>query len=75
VVLSTIENLSDIPTSSIEPLRSLKSLKKITLFSIPVVDVAPLLDLPALTDLNVMRTPARSDVLTELERHGVKVTR
>jgi hypothetical protein len=42
---------------------------------IPVADVSPLLDLPDLTELVILRTPARDDVLRELERRGVRVDR
>jgi hypothetical protein len=67
-------NINEMPISSIEPLRNLKSLKKVSLNRTGVVDISPLLELPALTTLTVGRTPARSDVLGELERRGVKVT-
>ena len=68
-------NINQLPISSIEPLRGLKLLRKVSLNLTPVVDISPLLELPELTDLTVGRTPARSDVLAELERRGVKVTR
>lgn len=76
--LSKLDNLSEVnlnqlPISSIEPLRGLKSIKKISLVDIPVIDISVLLDLPLLTDLRTIRVPARSDVLTELARRGVKV--
>ena len=68
-------NLNVLPITSITPLSGLRSLKKISLVQTAVVDVSPLLELPALTELNVIRTPARADILAELERRGVKVTR
>jgi internalin A len=68
-------NIGDLPISSVEPLRGLTSLKRVSLSLTPVVDISPLLDLPALNSLTVIRTPARADVLTELERRGVKVNR
>ncbi len=66
-------NLGDIPITSVAPLRGLKKLKKISLTSTMVVDISPFMELPALTDLTVGRTPARTDVLSELERRGVNV--
>ena len=75
--LSKLEelNLNSCPVNSIEPLRRLANLKKVALNVVPVSDISPLLDLPRLTTLSVVRTPARSDVLTELERRGVSVQR
>jgi len=67
-------NIDEMPISSIDSLRNLRSLKKVSLSSTRVTDISPLLDLPALTDLTVRRTPARSDVLSELARRGVRVT-
>jgi internalin A len=66
-------NINQMPISSIEPVRDLKSLKKLSLNLTAVVDISPLLDLPALTELTVGRTPARSDLLAQLEQRGVKV--
>jgi hypothetical protein len=73
--LMNLEELSiyQMPISSIEPVRDLKSLKKVSLNLTAVVDISPLLDLPALTELTVGRTPARSDLLAQLEQRGVKV--
>jgi|SRR5579859_3428467 len=75
--LSQIETVgfSRMPISSLEPLRRLKSLKRVSLDGTLVVDIAPLLDLPDLRELSVIGSPARADVLTELERRGVKVRR
>jgi Leucine-rich repeat (LRR) protein len=67
-------NLNELPVVSLAPLRGLKSLKKISIVGVPVADISPLLELPNLGELNIMRSPARSDVITVLERGGVKVT-
>jgi hypothetical protein len=61
------------PISSIASLAGIVSIKKVTLADVPVTDISPLLTLPALADLTIRRTPARSDVLSELGRRGVKV--
>jgi hypothetical protein len=45
------------------------------MIDIAVADFAPLLDLPNLIELTILRTKAREDVLRELERRGVKVIR
>ncbi len=66
-------NLSGLPLRTISELANLMSLQKISLTDIPVVDISPLLSLPNLTSLYVLRTPARADVISELERRGVKV--
>jgi Leucine-rich repeat (LRR) protein len=68
-------NIGMMPVSSVEPLRGLTSLKRVSLNLTDIVDISPLLDLPALTSLSVLRTPARADVLTQLERNGVKIQR
>jgi hypothetical protein len=68
-------NIGMMPVSSIEPLRGLASLTSVSLNLTSVVDISPLLDLPALKTLSVIRTPARADVLTQLERSGVKIQR
>jgi len=67
-------NISQMPISSIEPVHDLKLLRKVSLNLAAVIDISPLLGLPALTDLAVGRTPARSDLLAQLEQRGVKVT-
>jgi hypothetical protein len=61
------------PVSSIEYVRDLSHLKKIGLTDIAVVDISPLLNLPNLVEITVVRCPVRSDVLTALGRRGVKV--
>jgi len=66
-------NLNNIPIQSVEQLRNLKSLKRISLSATQVVDISPLLELPELTELRIMQTPARADVLTELQRRGVTI--
>jgi hypothetical protein len=68
-------NLNRLPIQSIELLRNLKYLKKLSLNYIQVLDISPLLDLPQLSELSVIHTPARADVLSELERRGVRVSR
>jgi hypothetical protein len=68
-------NISMMPVVSIEPLRALTSLKRVSLNITAVVDISPLLDLRALSSLSILRTPARADVLTQLERNGVKIQR
>jgi internalin A len=68
-------NINHLPIQSVEPLRDLKSLTKISLTGTLVVDVSPLLDLPALTELRITQTPARADVLTELQQRGVTINR
>jgi hypothetical protein len=67
--------INRMPVTSIAPLRYLKSLKSVGLNVTNVTDISPLLDLPNLERLSVTRTPARADVLTELERRGVKIQR
>jgi len=66
-------NLNGLPLRSISELANLMSLEKISLADIPIVDISPLLLLPNLATLSLLRTPARADVISELERRGVKV--
>ena len=78
--INDLKNLSSIsinqmPVSSIESLRCLKKLRKVMLVRTSVADVSSLLELPDLVELTVSYTPARSDIIAELERRGVKVTR
>jgi pimeloyl-ACP methyl ester carboxylesterase len=78
--LSSLHNLTELnitmmPVSSIAALRGLTSLRSVYLISTLVADISPLLELPALANLTVVRSPARSDILTELERRGVKIQR
>jgi Leucine Rich repeats (2 copies) len=68
-------DLGQMPIQSIAPLRGLKALTKISLIGVPVFDVAVLLELPELNELTILGTPAREDVLTALERRGVKINR
>lgn len=67
-------NLMDVPIGSVSELASISSLKRISFVDVPVVDISPLLSLPNLETLSLLRTPARADVIGELERRGVKVT-
>jgi hypothetical protein len=40
----------------------------------PIVDISPLLSLSALSKLSLTRTPARADVISDLQRQGVRIT-
>lgn len=66
-------HLSNVPVGSVSELVSIVSLKKISFVDVPVVDISPLLSLPNLETLSLLRTPARADVIAELERRGVNV--
>jgi internalin A len=66
-------NLSEMPIPSLEPLRGHRELRIISIHALPVADISPLLDLPNLTELRLMRTPARADLIALLQRRGVKV--
>lgn len=68
-------SVTNSPLINVSALSRIKRLKTVSLTGTAVVDISPLLDLPELKTLGIMRTPARSDVLTELERRGVKVQR
>ncbi len=68
-------NIGVMPVSSVEPLRELLALETVSLDRTNIVDISPLLALPQLRKLSVVGSPARSDVLTELERRGVSVQR
>jgi Leucine-rich repeat (LRR) protein len=68
-------NIGMMPVSSVAPLGGLSSLESVSLSRTNVVDISPLLDLPQLRKLSVQGSPARSDVLTELERRGVTIQR
>jgi pimeloyl-ACP methyl ester carboxylesterase len=67
--------LGFMPVSDVSVIGTLPLLKSVTLFGTGVIDIAPLLNLTELKKLNITNTPARSDVVTELERRGVKVQR
>lgn len=67
-------DLRQLPITTIEPLRALKNLRVLSLNQTHTVDISPLLDAKKLEQLTVVRTPARSDVLAELQRQGVAVT-
>jgi internalin A len=64
-----------VPISNINGIENATALVTVQLSRTNVVDISPLLRLPNLTDVYVAYTPARSDVLTELERRGVNVHR
>ncbi len=78
-----ISSLSDLtslvivacPVSDIAPIGSLHALKTVVLQDTFVGDISPFLTLPVLSEVALHRTPARVDVITELERRGVKVNR
>jgi hypothetical protein len=67
-------NLSNLPVVSVSDSANLQSLKQISLVSIPVVDISPFLSLSNLQKLSLLRTPARADVISELERRGTTVS-
>ena len=67
-------NLNGLPIGSMPELAHLTFLKRISLVDVPVVDITPLLSLSNLEQVTLLRTPARADVISELERRGVKVT-
>ena len=75
--LQSLEEISVInsPLVNVSALSRIKTLKSVSLTGTAVVDISPLLELPELKSLGIMRTPARSDVLTELERRGIQVQR
>jgi Leucine-rich repeat (LRR) protein len=66
-------NLRNIPVVYARELGNLTSLTTISLVDIPMVDISPLLSLTNLKSVSLLRTPARADVISELERRGVKV--
>jgi Leucine-rich repeat (LRR) protein len=67
-------NLHSLPIASIPELATLTSLEKLSLADMPIVDISPLLSLADLREVSLMRTPARADVISELEKKGVKIT-
>lgn len=67
-------NLGNMPLTSAPELGNLVSLSSLSLASVPLVDISPLLSLTNLKKLTLVRTPARADVISELEKQGVKVT-
>jgi Leucine-rich repeat (LRR) protein len=67
-------NLHGLPIASVPELATLTSLKKLRLADMPIVDISPLLSLAELREVSLMRTPARADVISELEKKGVKIT-
>lgn len=75
VLLKNLEeiDLRQLPITTIEPLRALRNLRVLFLNQTHTVDISPLLDARKLEQLTVVRTPARADVLAELQRRGVTV--
>jgi hypothetical protein len=67
-------SLSSVPIISLAFAQNLQYLQNVSLINIQIIDVSPLLSLPALSTLTVGRVPARSDVISELQRRGVIVT-
>lgn len=67
-------NLNAIPIHSGVELATMSSLQKLSLVDVPLADISPLLSLPKLRELSLLRTPARADVISLLQRRGVKVT-
>jgi len=76
--LSPLQNLTklsliDLPISSLAFLQNFVHLQSIYLCDIQIADISPLLALPALSSLQLLRVPARSDLLTQLAKQGVAV--
>jgi Leucine-rich repeat (LRR) protein len=67
-------NLNAIPINGGVELATMSSLQKLSLVDVPLADISPLLSLPKLRELSLLRTPARADVISLLQRRGVKVT-
>ena len=67
-------NLSGLLINSINELAGVTTLKNVSLSDVSVVEISPLLALPDLESVYLMRVPARADVISALERKGVKVT-
>jgi hypothetical protein len=67
-------NLHALPIASAPELASLTSPRKLWLADMPIVDISPLLSLADLSEVSLMRTPARADVISDLQKKGVKVT-
>jgi Leucine-rich repeat (LRR) protein len=67
-------SLQRIPISNLDALSGMKNLQRVSLVDIPIIEITPLLNAPSLRELTVMRTPARADILAELERRRVKVS-
>lgn len=67
-------HINDLPITSINELTGIPTLKKVSLVDVPVIEISPLLSLPNLEELTLIRVPARADVISALERKGVKVS-
>jgi hypothetical protein len=72
---STITDLTlnSMPVTNGSELGTMPSLQKLTLFDVPIVDISPLLLLPKLREVSLLRVPARADVISTLQKRGVKV--
>ncbi len=64
-----------IPSQDVKSIGSLKSLRTLELSTMPIFDIQPFLNLQYLQSLDIRATQARLDVITELERRGVRVNR
>jgi hypothetical protein len=75
--LSKLTKLSliQMPLQSIQGIQNDKAITTVTLNFSTIIDISPLLELPQLTEVSVVGVPARADVITELERRGIKVVR
>ncbi len=51
------------------------SLRKLSLVDVSIADISPLLSLPKLREVSLLRVPARADAISALQRNGVKVTK
>jgi len=73
---STIEDLtlSAMPVNAGTELGTMTSLRKLSLVDVSIADISPLLSLPKLREVSLLRVPARADVISALQRNGVKVT-
>ena len=77
VGLSKLTEFSAIncPLTNIKGIEHVQTLATVQFTNAPLVEISPLLDLPNLTKLYVLRTPVRADVLTILEQRGVEIHR
>jgi Leucine-rich repeat (LRR) protein len=73
---SAIEDLTltAMPVNVGTELGTMPSLRKLSLVDVPIADISPLLSLPKLREVSLLRVPARADVISALQRNGVKVT-
>jgi len=61
------------PIASLGGLTNMQSVKRVSLIDVPLAEISPLLTLPNLEGLSLIRVPARADIIALLERKGVKV--